>query len=173
MHVSLRAIQWREHWFALLAFLIIAGDLSAVAWQGWSEHPRVMEAALLFDFVIVIPLLAAFRYRARPRAAALRAIGLAGFSLWALGFVVPVEHRHILASLEWLRPVTIAIAVVFELAVLVAFYKAIFAGKDSVQDIAKKLGEGAALPQWAQRIVELEVRMWRAVGSFLRRLLGR
>jgi hypothetical protein len=166
-------IIFQRHWFFIVAALIVAGDLSAVAYAGWEHEPRALEASLLFDFAVLIPALAAWRSRANPGKAVLQAICLASLAVWGLGHIVPVQHQVILAELAWLRPLVIVLAVVAEIGIIVAFYRAVFVGSEDVAAVSKRLTDTAGLPAWAQKLVAIEVRMWRSVRDVIRRILGR
>ena len=105
--ISSPKIWFSRHWFIALALAIVAGDLSSVYLGGWSDA-KIIEAALLFDFVVVIPLLYWWCYRSKGRVAIVQAVALACFAIWATGKVVHVEHQNLLDSVSWLRYVGIA-----------------------------------------------------------------
>jgi hypothetical protein len=169
-------IAWRnrlqQHWFLLVAAAIIAGDLSAVAYSGWATHARAMEAALLFDFAVLIPALAAWRSRANPWKAILHALCLASLAVWGLGHVVPAEHQVILGKLAWLRPVVMVFAVLAEIGILLAFYRGVFGSDEDAAALSRKMAADAGLPKWLEKWVAIEVKIWRAVRDSLRRLGG-
>lgn len=162
----------RQHWFLVVAALIIAGDLSAVAYLGWTSDARAMEAALLFDFAVLIPALAAWRSRAEPAKAVLRAVCLASLAVWGLGYIVPAQHQVILGQLAWLRPVVLVFAVLAEIGILFAFYRAVFGGNEDAAVLSRKLGDTAGLPQWVHKWVAIEVKLLRALRDVVRRIAG-
>jgi hypothetical protein len=162
----------RAHWFFLAAGVVIFADLTALKLEGWSA-PRVLEAALLFDFAVIVPLLHLWCYRAKGKVAIFRTIGLAALAIWAVGHVVPAQHHHLLASLEWLRPIILVCLAVFEIKILIAFYKMIFASNKSTEEVAAKMASELDLPPWVARLLELEARFWRKLATLGRRLFGR
>jgi hypothetical protein len=70
----------RRHWFCPLAIAVVLGDLGAVYMQDW-HHPRLLEAAVLFDLAVVLPLLFLWCYPARGTALLLRALGLVSLGI--------------------------------------------------------------------------------------------
>ena len=57
-----------RHWFVPVALAVALGDLSSVYFAGWSDA-RLVEAALLFDFVVLLPCLYVWCYRRKGREA--------------------------------------------------------------------------------------------------------
>jgi hypothetical protein len=162
----------RNNWFYPLATAVALGDVSALHFQDWS-NPRLLEAALVFDLAVVLPLLYLWCYRAQGTAAIVRAICLASLGIWATGHIVPLEHQHLLGSLSWLRTMAMVVLVLIEIKILFSFYKAIFASDKTPEEIAEKLTSDIKLPTWLTRVVALEARVLRSVSAFVKGILGR
>lgn len=160
---------WRSHhWFLPAAAAVVAGDLSAVRWGGWSGA-RALEAGLLFDFAVLLPLLYLWCYRRRVRRAAIRALALACFAIWATGKAIPVEQQHLLGTVGWLRYVGLAGLALMEIKLGVAVYKAmVFSGKSRHEAEASLLSGG--MPPCLAKIMVLEAALWRRLWAFVRYL---
>lgn len=168
-----RAVEWlHRHWFIPLAMTIALGDVGALHFQDWN-HPRLFEAAVLFDLAIVLPLLYLWCYRARGAAVILPMIGLASLGIWVASHLIPVEHQHVLGSIAWLRTLAIAVLVLIEMKILFSFYKAVFASDASPEDIADKLARDASLPPWVMRVFAFEARILRRLSALSKRFFDR
>ena len=165
-----RAVGWlRRHPFIPVALAIVLGDVGALHFQDWT-HPRLFESAVLFDFVIVLPLLYLWCYRARGAKLILPMIGLASLGIWAASLLIPAERQHVLGSIAWLRTLAIAVLVLIEVKILFSFYKAVFASDSTPEDIADKLAKDVSLPPWLTRVLAVEARMLRRLCGLLKRL---
>jgi len=166
----------RAHWFFLVGGAIIASDLIIVSLHGWSlssPSPQLFEAALLFDFAVMVPLLYAWCYRAKGKAAIIRALGLSCLAIWATGYVVPPEHHHVLNSVAWLRYVGMMVLALLEIKLLIVFYRSVFSSEKSIETAANKFAADAGMPPWVARVVALEAKFWRKVWGLLKRITNR
>lgn len=162
------AYRWlRSNWFYPLAVAVILGDISALHLQDWS-HRRLFETAVLFDLAVVLPLRYLWCYRARGAAVILPSIALASLGIWATGHLIPVEHQHVLGSLNWVRTTTMVVLAMIEIRILFSFYKAIFASDKTPEEIAEKLTRDVKLPPWLTRVIALEARMLRSLSGFVK-----
>ena len=166
-------IRLRAHWFFLACGAIIAGDLTVISLRGWSISPQLIESALFFDFAVILPLLYAWCYRIKGKAAIIRALGLSCLAIWATGYVVPPEHHHVLTSVRWLRYVGMVVLALLEIKLLIVFYRAVFSNEKSIETAANKFAADAGMPHWVARIVALEAKFWRKVLGLLKRITGR
>lgn len=162
---------WSGHWFFPVAAAVAVGDVSSVYFGGWTDA-RIVEAALLFDFVLVLPLLYWWCYRARGKAAIVQAVALACFAIWATGKAVPAEHHHLLESFAWLRYVGLAGLAALEIRLGVAVYRAVIVGGQTKAEARAKL-ESEGMPPWAARVMAWEAALWRKVWLFIRRRIGK
>jgi len=160
-----------RHWFLAVAVAVVAGDLSSVYYGGWSDA-HLVEAALLFDFVVVIPFLYWWCYRSKGRVAIVQAIALACFAIWATGKVIPTEHRNLLDSISWLRYVGLAGLLALEIKLAIVVYKAIVFSGQSKGD-AQKNFEAEGLPPWLAKFMAFEASIWRKALLFAQRIFGR
>lgn len=155
----------RRHWFVPLALAVIAGDLGALRWGDWSapDAPAwLLEAALLFDFAVLLPLLYAWCYRHGGRGTVLRSIALACFAIWATGHVLPQERHVLLEQLSWLRYLGLAGLLVLELKLMLQLYKSVVLGKASPASAQQTL-QSQGMPAWAARLMALDAQLWRWV----------
>ena len=162
----------RGNWFYPLAIAVVLGDVSALHFQNW-KYSRLFESAVLFDLVVVLPLLYLWCYRARGTAVILPMVSLASLGIWATSHLIPAEHQHVLNSVSWLRTTAIAILAMIELKILFGFYKAIFASDKTPEEIANELAKDIKLPLWLMRLVALEARVLRSLSRFVTSLLRR
>lgn len=162
----------RKHWFYPLALAIVLGDAGALHFQDWTQR-RVFEGAVLFDLALVLPLLYCWCYRARGRKLVLPVLGLASLGVWITGYLIPLEHQHILGALGWLRPAAVGVLVLAEIGLLFRFYKAIFTSDITPEEIAGKLAGDVNLPAWVTRLLALEARALRSLSRFVKGFLDR
>ena len=161
----------RQHWFLFLAPLIIAGDLM-VGLVPRGEPPRWVEAAVLFDFAVVLPLLCWACYRSQGRRAILRALALSCLGIWAAGHVVPADEQVLLAWIAPLRYVGLAVLVWIEIAIVVAIWKAVFTGA-SADSAAASVSASHDMPPWVAKLMAWEARVWLKGWTAVRRLFGK
>ncbi|MBH9576872.1 hypothetical protein [Inhella proteolytica] len=160
-----------RHWFVPAALLLALGDLSSVWAQGWTDAPW-LEAVLLFDFVVVIPLLYLVCYRHKGKAACVQALALACLGIWALDKLMPAEGRQWLDALVGLRWFGLALLIALEIKLGIVVYKAVvFSGQTREQ--AQSRFESEGLPPWLARFMAFEAGLWRRLWVFLQRLVGR
>lgn len=162
---------WANHWFAPVAALVAIGDVSAVHFGGWTDA-RIVEAALLFDFAVVLPLLYWWCYRARGKAAIVQAVALACFAIWATAKAVPAEHHHLLESFAWLRYIGLAGLAVLEIKLGVAVYKAVIVSGQSKAEAQARL-ESEGMPAWVAKVMAWEAALWRRAWLFTKRFFGK
>lgn len=157
-----------RHWFLPVAAVVVAGDLSALHWGAWASS-SIVEAALLFDFVLLLPLLYGWCYRRKGKAAAVQAIALACFAIWATGKAIPVEQHHVLNSIGWLRTLGLAGLLAVEIKLGVAVYKAVVLSGKSRREAEARL-ESEGIPPWLAKLMSLEATFWRRVWRLARNL---
>lgn len=168
----LRSKNWlSRHWFIPITMAVAVGDLSSVYFAGWTDAEFV-EAALLFDFAVLIPLLYWWCYRAKGRVAVLQAVALSCFAIWCTGKVIPPEHRNLIDSVGWLRYVGLAGLLALEIKLGVMVYKAVvFSGQPKSE--AQQTFESEGLPPWTARLMAFEASLWRRAWLFAQRIFGR
>ena len=167
-----KAQSWlSRHWFVPIALAVAIGDLSSVYFAGWTDA-ELIEAALLFDFVVVIPCLYWWCYRAKGRAAVIQTVALACFAIWCTGKIVPPEHRGLIDSVSWLRYVGLAGLLALEIKLAIMVYKAVVFSGQSRND-AQRTFESEGLPPWLARFMAFEASLWRKAWLFVQRIFRR
>lgn len=159
------------HWFFLVAPAVIAFDLIAANVVGWSAH-RSLEAALLFDFVVQLPLLYVWCYWHMGKQAIVRAVAFSCFSIWLVGYIVPLEQQQILGSVSWLRYVGLVGLVVVEIKAVLFIWRSIFSGSKTVDLAAKELTESGT-PLWVSKLLAIEAMFWKYLWQRLQKLFRR
>lgn len=160
-----------RHWVLPLALAIVVGDLSSIYFAGWSDA-ELVEAALLFDFVVVIPCLFWWCYRSKGRTAIVQAVALACFAIWCTGKLIPPEHGNLIDSVGWLRYVGLAGLLALEIKLGIMVYKAVVFSGQSKGD-AQKTFESQGLHPWLARFMAFEASLWRKAWLFLQRAFRR
>ena len=168
----LKAQNWlSSHWFIPIALAVAVGDLSSVYFAGWTDA-QLVEAALLFDFVVVIPCLYWWCYRAKGRVSIVHAVGLACFAIWCTGKIIPPEHRNLIDSVSWLRYVGLAGLLALEIKLGIIVFKAVIFSGQSKSD-AQKTFESEGLPPWLAKLMAFEASLWRKLWLFIQRIFRR
>jgi hypothetical protein len=162
----------RANWFVLAAAAIVAADFTAVSLDNWS-NPALLEAGLLFDLSIIIPALYLWCYRARGKAAILRALALSCLGIWVAGHIVPSEHQQFLSTVGFVRYVGLAIVFVIEVKLVIMIYRGVFRGGDDANAVTIAAAKDAGMPEWAARLMAWEASLWHKGWSAVRRLFGR
>lgn len=164
--------QWlRQHWFFVVASFVAVSDLSVIALDKW-QNARLMEAGLLADFAIVIPLLYLICYRANGKRALIRAVGLCCLGIWAVAHIVPEAQHDLIERVSFLRYVGLGVLLLIELRLMIGIYRAMFGKKEHLKANIESSLKSANLPPWLARIVMLEAQLWRKVWQILRRLFS-
>jgi hypothetical protein len=161
----------KSHWFFLLAPLIIAGDLYVGLTQR-AEVPRLVEAGLLFDLAILLPVLFWACYRHQGRKAVVRAVALSCLGIWASSKLIPLDEQVLLAYVAPLRYVGLAVLIWIELTIVMAIWRAVFKGK-SAQEATASIAADQDMPPWVARLLAWEAKIWFRIWQALKRLIGR
>ena len=159
----------RTHWFFWVAPLVLAVDFYA-ALSARGAIDRLVEAGLLFDLVVLLPVLYWFCYRRRGRPALVRSAALACLGIWLALKLVPESERELLVYVAPLRYVGWAVLVWLELLLVVAVYRSVFNGGSVEQAVAQAPSD---MPPWLARLLAMEARWWLKVGGVIKRLIGR
>ncbi|MBX9901264.1 MAG: hypothetical protein K2Y28_10840 [Burkholderiaceae bacterium] len=164
--------KFTQHWFYLPAIAILFGDSVIARSDSWS-HPHLLEAALLGDLAILVPILYFLCYRKQGKRAIIRALALSCSAIWLCTYIIPAEHHNVLDSISWLRYVGMAALVLIEVRVAVLLFRAIFRQNPPDDNFAAQLHGKADVPAWLARFMALEVKFWRAVVAAVKRLFLR
>lgn len=158
-----------KNWFFPLAALILIGDVSVAKFVHW-DHGTFLEAGLLIDFMVVLPVLY-WIFGNRTKAAAARSLALACFGIWICSKTVPTEQQDLLLTFVWLRYVGIGALTLLELGIVASLFKAVMLAGASRSD-AQALLEERGMPPWLARIMATEATLWRKLWDFVRRVCG-
>ena len=159
----------RSHWFFWVAPLVLAVDFYA-ALSARGTVDRLLEAGLLFDLAILLPLLYWLCYRQRGKSALVRAAALACLGIWLALKLVPEPERELLVYVAPLRYVGLAVLAWLELVLVVAIYRSVFKGGSVEQAVARAPSD---MPLWVVKLLALEARFWLKVWGVIKRLIGR
>ncbi|MFQ6371040.1 hypothetical protein [Shewanella sp. YIC-542] len=162
---------FRTHWFFLAAVIIVISDISVAVVDNWSS-PAFLEAAILVDLGIVIPVLYWWRYRARNKAAMLRTMALSCLGIWVAGHVVPSEHHRILPVVDFVRYIGLGILLVIEFKFIIMIYRAAFHGEEATSSVLVT-AKDAGMPDWVVRLIAWEASFWRKVWRMVQRMIVR
>ncbi|CAN5825342.1 hypothetical protein BH11PSE8_BH11PSE8_35000 [soil metagenome] len=170
MHIqSVRVAEWAKgNWFFIAAALLVLCDLSAMSHVAASS-PKLLEAAILADFAVVVPCLYLICYRRKGKKALFRAVWLACLGIWAASKLIPAETQHWVTYLWPLRYAGLAALFLLEAKVLMTVYRALFGGA-TVEQASAVLQERADMPAWLARWVVLEAAFWRRVVGVLAKI---
>jgi hypothetical protein len=156
------------HWFLPLALAIITADFAlahAVEWR----PARPLEAGVLLDVAVLVPVLYALCYRRRGRAAWIRAGALACLGIWLAGRIIPAAHQDLLAHLGPLRYAGMAVLFLIELRLAIAIYRAAFSDQPEQAQRTLAAAEHAGVPRWVTRLMAWEASLWRRAWQRMRR----
>lgn len=162
----------RTHWFVLAAASVVAGDLLVASLDSWSS-PKLIEAGILFDLSVVVPVLYLWCYRSRGKAVLARAVALSCLGIWVAGHIVPTEQHHVLGTVGFVRYVGLAVLLVIELKLAVMIYRAAFRADKDAGPTVLETAKDAGMPDWAARLMAWEALLWRKAWESLRRMIGR
>lgn len=132
-----------------------------------------MEAGLLADFAIVIPLLYLICYRANGKRAIIRAVGIACLGISAVGHIVPEPQHYLIEKVSFLRYVGLGVLLLIELRLMIGIYRAMFGKQDQMKANIEPSLQQANLPPWLARIVMLGAQFWRQLWKSLQRISGK
>ena len=157
----------RANWFVPAAVIALLINVTTVYLDQWSS-PALLEAGLLFDFAILLPVLYLICYRSEGKRAVVRAIALACLGIWALGHVVPEPNQDLLQDLQVVRYVGLGVLVLLQVKLIVAIFRAISTSSASAEHEAYKLADETGTPPWVRKLLAREAALWIKVWRFVR-----
>jgi hypothetical protein len=169
--IKTRRPWFSQHWFVPLALVIVLGDLSASYWLEWSDDFSLLEAALIFDFVFLLPLLYWWCYRRNGKTAVLKAIALACLGIWATGWLIPDDQKILLEPLGWARHAALGFLIALEVWLCITVYRAVIMSELSSGDAESKL-RSEGLPSWLAKFIAFEASLFKQALIFVRRVVG-
>ncbi len=163
----------KTNWFFVAAAIVFMGDVAVV--QDMREpSPHVIEAAVLADLTLIVPLLYFVCYRSAGRKAIVKAVGLACLGFWLSSRIVPTENHQLISTLWPLRYLGMAALAALEVAILfslVAIYQSAFGGA-AESEVADRLAKTADIPPWAARLMAKEALFWHRVWRAIKRIFS-
>lgn len=158
-----------HHWFIFVAPIVLLANV-VVAMAGPID--RLVEAGMLVDLVIVLPVLYVLCYRKKKRGTGARALGLACLGVWVATKLVPEVDRGLLLYIEPLRYAGFAVLVFLEIAIIRLVFRSLAAGYTE-ETVAKSVADESEMPDWVAKLLVWEAGLWRTLYASVRRILGR
>ncbi|MEO1596863.1 MAG: hypothetical protein AAFS02_16605 [Pseudomonadota bacterium] len=158
-----------NHWFLVAAPVVLVCN-ALVAASGPID--RVVEFAVLFDLIVLVPSLYLICYRKRKSGTAVRAVGLACLGVWVATKLIPEADQVLLVYLAPLRYVGLAVLILLELAVIRLIFRMLSSG-DTADATVKRVADTADMPAWVAKLLVWEAGVWRRLLASVRRLVGR
>jgi len=156
----------RANWFMVAVPLVVLGEWLVVRDVG-GEMGRFLEAVVLFDLCLFMPLLYVLCYHAAVprRQLVLRTAALACLGIYVATYLVPEPLQAILPQLGPLRIAGLAMLMLIELRLLIAAVRVVWGRNGSVEQV--RAASGA--PAWVARLMVLEARLWKRLWRLIRR----
>ena len=157
----------RVHWFFPAAVIALLMNSTTVYLDQWSS-PELLEAGLLFDFAILLPVLYLICYRHEGKRSVVRAIALACLGIWAVGHVVPEANQSLLQYLQVIRYLGLGVLVLLQVKLIVTIFRALAGASASAEHEATRLADETGTPPWVRRLLAWEAAIWIKVWRFVR-----
>ena len=156
----------KANWFVaavpllLLVEWLVVHDLSG-------DMGRFLEAVVLFDLCLFMPLLYVLCYRRSIplRHLLLRTLGLACLGVYLATYLVPEPLQAVLPQLGIVRIAGLAVLVLVELRLLIVAMRLVWGQDASVERVQAASGA----PAWIARLMVMEARFWKWLWRLIRR----
>ena len=154
------------NWFAVAVPVLLLVEWLVVRDVG-GEMGHFLEAMVLFDLCVFMPLLYVLCYRFTvPRGQlVLRAVALACLGIYVSTYLVPEPMQAILPELGVLRIAGLAVLMLIELRLLIAAIRIVWGRDGSVEQVQAASGA----PAWMARLMVMEARFWKRLWQMIRR----
>lgn len=157
----------RVHWFFPAAAAALLVNSATVYLDRWSS-PELLEAGLLFDFAVLLPMLYLICYRSEGRRSVIRAIALACLGIWAVGHVVPEANHTLLEDLEVIRYIGLGVIFVLQARLILAIFRAASGASVNAEHEASRLADETGTPPWVRKLLAWEAAVWIKIWRFVR-----
>ncbi len=158
----------RANWFFPAAAIALLVNSATIYLDQWAA-PELLEAGLLFDFAILLPVLYLICYWSEGKRSVVRAIALACLGIWAVGHVVPEENQSLLQDLQFIRYLGLGVLVLLQVKLIVAIFRAMSGASASAEREASRLADETGTPPWVRKLLAWEAAVWIRVWRFVRR----
>ncbi|MDJ0792752.1 MAG: hypothetical protein QNI98_00810 [Woeseiaceae bacterium] len=158
----------RANWFFPAAAIALLMNSTTVYLDQWSS-PELLEAGLLFDFAILLPVLYLICYWSKGKRSVVRAIALACLGIWAVGHVVPDQNQSLLNNLQFVRYIGLGVLVLLQVKLIVAIFRAMSGASASAEHEASRLADETGTPPWVRKLLAWEAAAWIKVWRFVRK----
>jgi hypothetical protein len=168
-------IYWsKKNWFFIILPIIFLANYSTSKIPT-DIDPRIIELSVLFDLVLLLPLLYAICYREMGRKVIVRTIGMICLGIWLAGHLIPSEEQVIYGYISWLRYIGIGFLVLIEIRMLLFMFKLLYGReRDNInENITQKLSKGMDIPEWAAKLMVLEANFWKRLWKIISNLMKR
>jgi hypothetical protein len=159
---------FQSHWFLPLAIAIAVADFVLAHSAQW-QPAGPLEAGVLLDFAVLMPVLYGICYRRRGLAAWVRAAALACLGIWVAGRVIPAARHDLITHLGPLRYAGMAVLFLVEVRLAIAIYRAAFSSNPNQTERTMAAAHQAGAPRWVTRLMAWEASLWRRAWQQLQR----
>jgi hypothetical protein len=167
MAMTMRLRGWMSaNWFAAAVPALLLVEWLVVRDVG-GEMGRFLEAVVLFDLCLFMPLLYVLCYRGKvPRGQlVLRTVALACLGIYVATYLVPEPMQVLLPELGLLRLAGLAVLMLIELRLLIAAIRIVWGRDGSVAQVQAASGA----PAWMATLMVMEARFWKRLWKLIRR----
>jgi hypothetical protein len=166
-------IDWsKKNWFFILLPIIFLANYSTSR-MPVEIDPEIIEASILFDLVLLLPVLYAICYREMGRKLLARIIGIICLGIWLAGHLIPTEEQVVYAYFSWLKYAGYAFLAMIEIRMMVFMFKLLYGRQQENENITKQLRAGMDIPEWAAKLIVLEAAFWKRLWKIISNLVRR
>ena len=158
----------RANWFVPAAAVALLINSTTIYLDQWSS-PELLEAGLIFDFAVLLPVLYLICYRSEGKRSVVRAIALACLGIWAVSQVVPENNQSLLQDLQLVRYVGLGVLVLLQVKLIVAIFRAMSGASANAEHEASRLADETGTPPWVRKLLAWEAAVWIKIWRFIRR----
>jgi hypothetical protein len=157
----------KANWFVIAVPPLLLIEWLLVRSLGTEMGPHV-EAVVLFDLCLFMPLLYVLCYRGKLpfKHLLLRVLGLTCFGVYLASYIVPNAAQQLLPNLSLARTAGLAVLALVELRLLIAVLRLTFGAREATAD---QVQAASGAPRWVARLLLLEARFWKAAWRLIRR----
>lgn len=157
----------KANWFVAAVPPLLLVEWAVVRAIGAEMGPH-LEAVVLFDLCLFMPLLYVLCYRGTLplKHLLLRVLGLTCLGVYLASYMVPQAAQQLLPNLSLARTAGLMVLALVELRLLVEVLRITFGRNEAT---AEQLQAASGAPAWVAKLMLLEARFWKAVWRLIRR----